>query len=316
MKLYIAGHTGLVGSALMRRFASRQGIELLTATRAELDLTDTPAVHRWLARTRPEAVIASAGLTGGILANATRPAEFIHQNLMIEANLIHGAWAAGVTRLLNFGSGCMYPKLAPQPMCVEALMTGPVEPTSEPYAIAKWAGLSLCDAYRRQHGVRFVTVIPATGYGPGDSFDSDGAHVLSALIRKLHEAHERRQPAVTLWGSGEPRREFLYVDDLAEACEVMLERYDGPAPLNVGSGESHAIRDLAGLIAEVVGFPGIIQWDRSRPDGAPEKRLDSSAIRGLGWMARTTLREGLARTYQWFLEHETAVSRGASCTSS
>lgn len=315
MKLYIAGHTGLVGSALVRRFASRRGIELLTATRAELDLTDPLAVRRWLARMRPEVVIAAAGLTGGITANSTKPAEFIYQNLMIEVNLIHGAWDAGVQRLVNFGSSCMYPKFAPQPMRVESLMTGLVEPTSAPYAIAKWAGMSLCEAYARQYGVRFITVIPATVYGPHDSFHPTDAHVLSALIRKCHDVREQGLPNVTLWGSGAPRREFLYADDLAEACELVLERYIGPAPINIGSGTAPTIRELAALVAETVGYRGVIAWDRGRPDGAPEKRLECSAMQRLGWAPQTSLREGLARTYQWFLEHE-LMSKEAPCASS
>lgn len=316
MKLYLAGHTGLVGSALMRRLAARRDIELLTATRAELDLLDSQAVRRWLAHRRPEAAIVAAGLTGGILANTTRPADFIYQNLMIEANVIRGAWEAGATRLLNFGSSCMYPKQAPQPMRVGSLMTGPMEPTSAPYAFAKWAGLSLCEAYSRQHGVRFVTVIPATVYGPGDSFDQDEAHVLSALIRKCHEAKTQRQPALTLWGTGSPRRELIYADDLAEACELVLERYEGPAPLNIGSGESRTIDEMARLVAAAVGYAGSIRWDRSRPDGAPEKRLESSAVHALGWMPRTPLREGIARTYAWFLTQAAQASEVVACTSS
>lgn len=305
-RLYLAGHTGLVGSALVRRLESRKGIELLTATRAEVDLAESQAVHRWLARMRPDAVIIAAGRTGGILANATLPANFLYDNLMIEANLIHAAWNAGVKRLLNFGSSCMYPKHAPQPMRVELLMTGPVEPTSEPYAVAKWAGLSLCASYSRQYGVRFMSAIPATVYGPGDSFDPDSSHVLSALIRKFHDAKEQRQPTVTLWGTGEPRREFIYADDLASACELLLDQYDGDAPVNIGSGESHSVREMARLVADMVGFQGEIRWDRARPDGAPEKQLDSSAIRALGWSPRVNLRDGLTRTYQWFLDHVAA----------
>lgn len=317
MRVYIAGHRGLVGSALVRRFEGHRGIELITATRAELDLTDRVAVRRFLARTRPETVILAAGLTGGIQANLARPADLIYQNLMIETTVIHGTWEAGVPRLLNFGSSCMYPKHAPQPMRVEWLMTGAVEPTSEPYAVAKWAGVSLCAAFSRQHGVRFISAIPATVYGPADSFDPDRAHVLSALIRKLHDAKAHGRGTVTLWGSGAPIREFVYADDVAEACEVLLERYEETAPVNVGPGQGVAVRDLAALIAEVVGFQGDIRWDPSTPDGAPEKRLESSAVKALGWSPRVDLREGLARTYQWFLEHEVASAQKAvPCASS
>lgn len=302
MIVYIAGHTGLLGSALMRHFARRAGVELLTATRAELDLTRPEDVEAWFCRSRPDAVILSAGRVGGIHANAAYPAEFIHENLMIETGIIHGAWKAGVKQLLNFGSSCMYPKACPQPMAIGALMTGPMEPTSEPYAMAKWAGVSMAAAYRRQYGVRFITAIPCTIYGPNDSFDLNGSHVLSAFIRKLHEAKERGDRTVTLWGSGDARREFLYADDAADACEVLLQRYEGEALINVGSGDSTSIRELAMLVADVVGFCGEMLWDHSQPDGAPEKRLETSAIRALGWSPRTSLRDGIRQTYQWFLE--------------
>ena len=316
MKRYIAGHMGLVGSALRRRWAGRSDLQLLTATRAELDLTDQRAVEEWLARARPDEVVIAAGRVGGIAANASAPASFLYENLMIEANIIHAAWKAGARRLLNFGSSCMYPKHCPQPMQPAHLMTGPMEPTSEPYAMAKWAGLSLCAAYNRQYGARFMTAIPCTVYGPGDNFDLTEGHVLSALIRKFHEAKERGDHEVTLWGSGQARREFLYADDVAEACDVLLERFDGSAPINVGSGAAHTIRESAELIAAIVGFHGTIQWDPSQPDGAPEKRLDSSAIRELGWAPRTSLRVGLERTCQWFVTHEaTRLSREQPCAS-
>jgi len=300
---YLAGHTGLVGSALLKRWAARAETQTLVATRTELDLTDGRAVEAWLSRAKPDEVIIAAGRVGGIAANASAPAQFLYDNLMIEANLIHGAWAAGVERLLNFGSSCMYPKRCPQPMRPEHLMTGAMEPTSEPYAIAKWAGLALCSSLNRQYGTRYITAIPCTLYGPGDNFDSAQAHVLAALVRKFHEAkaHDER---VRLWGSGQARREFLYVDDLAEACDLLLQASTGDEPVNVGSGESYAIRDLAALVADVVGFHGEIDWDASQPDGAPEKRLDSSVMRGLGWSPSTDLRTGVERTYRWFLEHE------------
>ncbi|MBI2885467.1 MAG: GDP-L-fucose synthase [Candidatus Omnitrophica bacterium] len=313
---YIAGHTGLLGQALLRAWEGRPDLRLVTATRQELDLTDARAVERFLAAARPDTVILAAGRVGGIAANQAQPAQFIHDNLMIEANLIHGAWKAGVARLLNFGSGCMYPTACPQPMRPEQLMTGPVEPTSEPYAMAKLAGLSLCAAYNRQYGTRFISAIPCTLYGPGDHFEGPDAHVLSALIAKFHEAKAARRPSVTLWGSGNARREFLHVDDMASACETLLSRAEGAEPINVGSGTSQTIRELAELIRGVVGYEGGIGWDASRPDGAPDKRLDSSAIRALGWAPRTELREGIERTYAWFREHQARRSSEVACVSS
>jgi len=312
MRLYIAGHTGLVGSACIRQFSGRPGVQLLTAARSALDLTDSRAVHQWMSRQRPDAVILASGRVGGIAANTGHPAEFIYENAMMEVNVIHGAWKVGVKRLLNFGSSCMYPKQCPQPMGVEQLMTGPVEPTSQPYAIAKWLGVSLCASYSRQYGVQFMSAIPATVYGPGDSFDPDAAHVLSALIRKFHDAREQRRRDVTLWGSGSARREFLYADDLAAACEVLLERYEAVTPVNIGSGESCTVRELARLVADVIGFEGEVRWDETRPDGAPAKQLRSEAIRTLGWSPRTVLRDGVEQTYRWFLEHATKESSCAS----
>lgn len=302
-RVYIAGHTGLVGSALVRRWSGSAAVRLLRVTRAELDLTNGPAVAEWLSSNRPDTVVIAAGLVGGILANSRYPADFIYENVMIEANLIHGSWKAGVKRLVNFGSSCMYPKDCPQPMTPTMLMTGKLEPTSEPYALAKWAGLSLCASYNRQHGTRFITAIPATVYGPGDSFDPEHAHVLSALMRKFHEAVDQGVREVTLWGSGNARREFLYVEDLAEACEVLLEASEESAPINVGSGVSLTIREMAQLVADVVGFRGEVRWDTTRPDGAPAKTLDSTAIRRMGWVPRTDLQQGLRHTYRWFVDH-------------
>ena len=307
-KRFLAGHTGLVGSALLRRWSQDARVELLVKTRAELDLTDSAAVAAWLAQQRPAEIVIAAGKVGGIKANASEPASFIYENLIIESNLIHGAWKAGITRLLNFGSSCMYPKHAPQPMRIEHLMTGKMEPTSEPYAVAKWAGLSMCAAYNRQHGTRYITAIPSTVYGPGDNFDPADAHVLSALLRKFHEAKERGSRSVTLWGTGTARREFLYADDLAEACELLLQKYEAPEPINVGSGESRTIKELAELAAQTVGYDGAVAWDEGQPDGAPEKRLESSAIRALGWSPRTSLRDGMSRTYEWFLSHHAKES--------
>ncbi len=318
--VYIAGHSGLLGSACIRRFAGRDDVRIVAAPRADLDLLDGHAVERWLIHQRPEAIIAAAGKVGGIFANATFPAQFIYENLMIEANLVHGAWRCGVKRLLNFGSSCMYPRLASQPMHAAQLMTGALEPTSEPYAMAKLAGWSLCSAYNHQYQTSFITAIPCTLYGPGDRFDPQHAHVISALMQKFHEAREQGNRAVALWGTGEARREFLYVDDAAEACEVLLRDYDGEEPINIGCGESYRIREIASLIAEVVHYEGDTVWDATRPDGAPEKRLDCEPIYRLGWKPSTDLRTGLSRTYQWFLKsivrHGAAVTEEQPCASS
>jgi len=307
--LYLAGHTGLLGSALWRRFTQHPGLRLVTATRAKLDLTQPEAVERFLIETRPEALVLAAGRVGGIAANASEPAQFIYENLVIEANLIHGAWKAGVKRLLNFGSSCMYPRDCPQPMRPDLLMSGVLEPTSEPYAVAKWAGMVLCSSYNRQYGTRFISAIPATLYGSCDCFDPMRAHVISSLILKFHEAKEQGEQEVTLWGTGLARREFLYVEDAAEACELLLERYEASEPINIGSGESVAIRELATSVAQTVGFQGQIRWDTSRPEGAPQKLLDSTPISRLGWTPRTDLKTGLKKTYQWFLENEMAGAR-------
>lgn len=304
--VYVAGHTGLVGSALARRFSVRAGLRLVTAGRAELDLLDAQAVERFLGAEKPEAVIIAAGRVGGIAANASKPAEFIYENLRIETNLIHGSWKTGVKRLLNFGSACMYPKECPQPMKPVHLMTGKMEETSEAYAAAKWAGMMLCSAYSRQYGLSYVTAIPSTVYGPGDNFDPKEGHVLSSLIRKFHEATGRGDREVVLWGSGEPRREFIYSDDLAEACEKVLDEYQGGDPINVGVGQSISIRELAGTVAEITGFRGTVSWDRSRPDGPLEKLLESGPIRAMGWKPQTALRDGLERTFQWYLRNDAA----------
>lgn len=300
--VFVAGHTGLVGSALLRRWEGRSGLRVITAPRKELDLTDSAAVEKFLLRERPEAVVVAAGRVGGIRANASRPAEFIRDNLLIEAGLIHGSWKAGVKRLLNFGSGCMYPRECPQPMSPAQLMAGRMEPTSEPYATAKLAGWVMCQAYNRQYGTRYVTAIPATVYGPGDNFDLEAGHVMSALIRKFHEAKESGEAKVTLWGTGDAKRELIYSDDLAEACELLLEKHEGDGPVNVGSSGPVSIRELAAATAEVTGFRGRMEWDSSRPDGAPVKWLDSAEVRAMGWKPRTGLKEGLEKTYSWFLE--------------
>ena len=309
-KVYIAGHRGLVGSAMTRRLSRLGGVRLITVTRGELNLTDGRAVERFLKDVRPDIAIIAAGKVGGILANSLYPAEFIYENLMIEANLIQGSWKAGARRLLNFGSACMYPTSCRQPMSPDLLMNGKLESTSEPYAIAKLAGLSLCSSYNQQYGTSYITAIPCNLYGPGDSFDATFAHVISALIFKFHKARTDGAKSVTVWGNGRARREFLYVEDLAEACELLLCCYDKPEPINIGSGEFYTVREIAGAVADLVGFRGEICWDPSGPAGAPEKLLDSNTIRGLGWSPRTDLHTGLERTYSWLLENGRPLRKG------
>lgn len=303
-KIYIAGHAGLVGSALLRHFSKNPSIDIVTTTHENLDLTDQDAVEKFLAETKPDVVIASAGKVGGIHANTKYPADFIYQNLMMEANLIHGSWKVGIKRLLNFGSACIYPKLCLQPMSPDLLLTGKIEATNEPYAIAKLAGLSLCASYNRQYRTSYITAIPSNLYGPGDSFDLSKAHVVASLVYKFHEAKEVGQDEVVLWGSGQVKRDFLFVDDLAQACEMLLRRYEGNEPVNVGAGCSTSIRELSVLVADIVGFKGKISWDTSRPDGATERFLETSFINNLGWFPKIGLKEGLRKTYKWFLEAE------------
>ncbi|MEZ5312299.1 MAG: GDP-L-fucose synthase [Thermoanaerobaculia bacterium] len=301
-RTYVAGHRGLVGSAMVREL-SRQGFRnLLTATRDELDLRDQGAVDRWFEANRPEYVYLVAGTVGGIWANSTRPAEFIYDNMMIHATVVHAAWRTGVKKLLYLGSSCIYPRNAEQPMAEEALLTGALEPTNEPYAIAKIAGIKLCQAYRRQYGCDFISAMPTNLYGPGDNFDLQSSHVLPAMIRKFHEAQARGDSSVTLWGSGAPRREFLHVDDLAAACLHLMGEYSEEEHVNVGTGEDLSIRELAELVRDQVA-PGLeIVWDRAKPDGAPRKLLDVSRLRALGFRSRIDLRSGVAGTYDWFLE--------------
>jgi GDP-L-fucose synthase len=304
-RVWVAGHRGMVGSAVVRRLA-REDCEVLTVDRAQVDLRRQGEVAAWLAEARPQAVVLAAATVGGILANDTRPAEFIYDNLAIEANVIHGAWQSGVEKLLFLGSSCIYPRDAGQPMAEEALLTGPLEPTNQWYAVAKIAGLKMCQAYRRQHGCDFVSAMPTNVYGPGDNFDLASSHVVAALIRKAHEARMAGDDALTVWGSGRPRREFLYVDDLADGLVFLLRTYSGEAPVNVGTGEDIAIADLAALIAEVVGFDGALKFDPDKPDGSPRKLLDVSRLRALGWSASTDLRDGLAATYRWYRERAAA----------
>jgi GDP-L-fucose synthase len=315
-RIYVAGHRGMVGAAIVRRLLA-EGVEApLTRTHRELDLTDTRAVDAFFAEQRPSQVYLAAAKVGGIWANDRYPAEFIHQNLMIEANVIHAAWRHGVDRLLFLGSSCIYPRLAPQPIPEEALLTGLLEPTNEPYAIAKIAGIKLCESYNRQYGTDFRSLMPTNLYGPGDNFDLEKSHVIPALLRKFHTAKTDAAPEVTVWGTGTPRREFLHVDDLADACvHVMgldIETYGATTQpmcshVNVGVGTDVTIRELAETIGSVVGYPGKIRFDPTKPDGTPRKLLDVGRIEALGWKARTRLREGLAQTYAWFLEHGTDI---------
>jgi GDP-L-fucose synthase len=305
-KLFIAGHHGMVGSALVRRFSREPGFELLLRDRKQLDLTSQGAVAAFLASEKPDIAIIAAAKVGGIHANSTFPADFLHDNLAIASSTIHGAWKAGVGRLLFLGSSCIYPKLAPQPMPEDCLLTGALEQTNEAYAIAKIAGLKLCQYYRRQYGVMYHSAMPTNLYGPGDNYHPTNSHVLPALIRRFHEAAQSGAPGVQAWGTGSPKREFLHVDDLADACFFLLARPDGPDWINVGTGTDVSIRELTEIVAETVGYKGKISWDATKPDGTPRKLLDVSKLSALGWKARIGLREGVAATYRTFLEEKKA----------
>jgi GDP-L-fucose synthase len=310
--IFVAGHRGLVGSAIVRELR-RQGFEnLILKTRQETDLASPEAVDRLFASERPAYVFFAAAKVGGILANSRYPASFIYDNLAIELNLIHGAWRHGVKKLQFLGSSCIYPKLAPQPLKEEYLLSGPLEPTNEWYAIAKIAGIKLCQAYREQHGFNAISLMPTNLYGPGDNFDLESSHVLPALIRKFDEAHAKGCPDVTVWGSGTPRREFLHVDDLANGAVFMMQNYDGAAIVNIGAGEDIAIADLAALVANIVGYRGQVVFDASKPDGTPRKLLDVSRIHAAGWRHRIGLEEGIRSTYQWFKQSFHAQNAGAS----
>lgn len=302
-KIFVAGHRGLVGSAIVRRLRGAGYENLVLRSRQEMDLEDQAAVYRFFDEERPKYVFFAAAKVGGILANRDQPAEFIRDNLFVELNVIHGAYRSGVEKLLFLGSNCIYPREAPIPIREEYLLTGPLEPTNEPYAVAKIAGIKLCEAYNRQYGTRFMSAMPTNLYGPGDNFDLTTSHVLPALLRKFHEARENGDAQVTVWGSGTPRREFLHVDDLADGCVFLMERDDAAPIVNVGSGEDVPIRELAELVRDVVGFQGEIVFDSTKPDGTPRKLLDVSRMENMGWRPRIGLREGIESTYAWYREH-------------
>ena len=309
-KIYVAGHKGLVGSAIVRRLKAEGCSNLVLRTRDELDLLNQSAVHSFFERERPEIVVLAAAKVGGILANSIYPGEFIYENLMIQSNIIHSSQRTGVKRLLFLGSSCIYPKLAPQPLKEEYLLTGPLEPTNDAYAVAKIAGIKMCESYNRQFGTSYLAVMPTNLYGPGDSFDLENSHVLPALIRKFHEAKESDASSVTVWGTGSPRREFLHVDDMADGCLLLLgledEKYKKlvvslePCLINIGMGKDISIKELAGLIKEIVGFEGEIVFDADKPDGTMQKLLDVSRMAELGWKAKMSLREGIEMTYEFY----------------
>ena len=299
-KIFVAGHRGMVGSAVTRRLQAEGFKNLLTRERAQLDLTDESAVAKFFAEERPDIVIVAAAKVGGIKANNDHPVEFLVENLRIQNNVIRAAHKNSARKLLFLGSSCIYPKFAPQPIPESALLSGPLEPTNEAYAIAKIAGIKLCQAYAREYGANFVSAMPTNLYGPNDNFDLETSHVLAALLRKAHEAKMRHDQKLVVWGTGKPRREFLHVDDLAAACLLLLEKYDSPEIINVGCGEDISIRELAELICDVVGFDGELTWDTTKPDGTPRKLLDVTKLCALGWKPAIPLRDGIARTYDWF----------------
>jgi GDP-L-fucose synthase len=301
-RVWVAGHRGMAGSAIVRRL-ERENCELVTVSRADLDLRIQSDVHAWTAANKIDAVFLAAATVGGILANAMRPAEFLYENLVIETNVIHAARDAGVKKLLFLGSSCIYPRLAAQPMREEALLTGELEPTNEWYAIAKIAGIKLCQAFRRQYGCDFVSVMPTNLYGPGDRYDAEGGHVVAALIMKVHAAKRENRSTVELWGSGTPRREFLYTEDLADACVFVMKNYSGEMFLNVGTGRDMTILELAESIARVADWQGTFTFDRSKPDGTPRKVMDVSRLRDLGWSANTEFETGLKEAYRWYVEN-------------
>ena len=318
MKVYVAGHGGMVGGAILRRLQA-QGVDTVTRTHAELDLTDQAAVRGFMQAERPDAVVLAAAKVGGIHANNTYPADFIYENLLIEANVIYQAFAAGVARLLFLGSSCIYPRAVAQPMAEDALLTGVLEPTNEPYAVAKIAGIKLCESFNRQHGTDYRSVMPTNLYGPGDNFHPENSHVMPAMMQRFYEAVQQGRDEVVIWGTGAPRREFLHVDDMAEASlfvmnldRVAYETNTQPmlSHINVGTGEDVSIRELAETLAEVTGFKGRLVYDRSKPDGTPRKLMDVSRLAAMGWRARTGLRDGIEGTYRWFLDNAADLRGG------
>ncbi len=308
-KIYVAGHRGMVGSAIVRQLEAAGFTNIITRTSAELDLRRQDAVTDFFATERPNYVFLAAAKVGGILANNTYRAEFLYDNLLIEANIIHSAYLSGVTKLLFLGSSCIYPKLAPQPLREESLLTGLLEPTNEPYAIAKIAGIKLCEAYRSQYGCNFISAMPTNLYGPNDNYDLAGSHVLPALIRKFHEAKRTNTPSVEVWGTGSPRREFLHADDLANACVFLMQTYNDELFVNIGTGTDVTIKELAELVRQTVGYEGPIQWNTDKPDGTPRKLMDVSRLHNMGWQHTTQIAEGIDRTYQDFLANELTYTK-------
>ena len=298
IKIYVAGHRGMVGSAIVRNLKTKGYANIITQTRSELDLTNQSAVQAFFQAEQPDHVYLAAAKVGGIHANNIYRGQFLYENLMIEANIIHAAWESKVDKLLFLGSSCIYPKMAPQPLTEESLLTGPLEPTNEPYAIAKIAGIKLCETYRDQYGANFISAMPTNLYGPGDNYDLETSHVLPALIRKIHTAKVTGAASVPLWGTGSPKREFLHVDDLAQACVHLMHGYDGTEWVNVGTGTDLSIKELAEMICSIVGYEGALNWDTSKPDGTPRKLMNVSKINALGWKAKIGLREGIERVYR------------------
>lgn len=306
-KIYIAGHRGMVGSAILRKLQQQAHGNIITRTSKELDLRNQQAVNDFFAEEKPDYVFLAAAKVGGILANDTYRAEFIYDNIMIQSNVIHAAYVNKVKKLMFLGSSCIYPKLAPQPLKEEYLLTGELESTNEPYAIAKIAGIKMCDAYRSQYGCNFISVMPTNLYGPNDNYDLNKSHVLPALIRKFHTAKVQGDPVVTIWGSGSPKREFLHADDLADACYFLMQHYDEPGFVNIGTGEDIAIKDLALLIKDIVGYTGVLEYDKTKPDGTPRKLMDVGKLHHLGWKASIGLREGIEKVYHEFTQNFPAV---------